>query len=108
MNPEMEAILANYADIIYSDGKNSSMRDTNDRNQFTYSNNLDDMMISSYDQNHMGGVIETRSGVNSGTITSTVTDQGVNDLQNPELKSDSKSFWQRWFSIPLGWFWDSE
>ena len=26
MNPEMEAILANYADIIYSDGKNKRIK----------------------------------------------------------------------------------
>ena len=26
MNPEMEAILANYADIIYSDGKNKKIK----------------------------------------------------------------------------------
>ena len=26
MNPEMQAILANYADIIYSDGKNLRIR----------------------------------------------------------------------------------
>ena len=66
------------------------------------------MMISSLDQNHAGDVIETRSGVNSAATTSTITDQSANDLQKADLKSDSQSFWQRWFSIPIGWFWDSK
>ena len=69
---------------------------------------LEDMMISNFDQNHAGDVIETRSGVNSAVTTSTITDQSANDLQKTDLKSDSKSFWQRWFSIPLGWFWESQ
>ena len=105
MNPEMEAILANYADIIYSDGKHMRIISFNAVGDFKLSI-LDDMMVSSLDQNHVGDVIETRSGEGP-AATSTVTDQPKNDLQKTDPNSNSQSFWQRWFSIPMGWFWGS-
>ena len=64
------------------------------------------MMVSSFDQNHAGDVIETRSGENAIPTTSATIDQGETDLQKSD--SNSQSFWQRWFSIPMGWFWGSE
>ena len=93
----MQAILANYADIIYSDGKNLRIRHV--QNGFS-----DNMMVSSLDQIHAGDVIETRSAADSVVTASTTTDQGTTEKTN----SNSESFWQRWFSIPLSWLWGSE
>ena len=105
MNPEMEAILANYADIIYSDGKHMRIISFNAVGDFKLPI-LDDMMVSSLDQNHVGDVIETRSGENTIPTTSATIDQGGSDLQKSD--SNPQSFWQRWFSIPMGWLWGSE
>ena len=65
------------------------------------------MIVSSLDQNHVGDVIETRSGADSVVTTSTATEQGNNETKKADSNSEP-SFWQRWLSIPLGWFWGSE